>query len=107
MREWRRRAAVAGAAAVLATAIGALGSASAQSGPGKTICTGGGTPADPTGVVPIVPGITNTPSAGPLKAHAWGPLAGGEGCQGTMTFTGIARSGSSCLFATFEGRVEG
>src|SRR5207248_9131470 len=47
------------------------------------------------------------PSAGPIAVHAWGPLEG-PGCNGTMDFNGIARSGASCLSPViFEGPVYG
>jgi len=106
MRRHTKAVAVVAAGAVLATALGSLGSASAQSGPATRLCTWGGTPANPTGIVTFDPGLTNTPSAGPLAVHAWGPLEG-PGCNGTMDFNGIARSGASCESTIFEGPVYG
>jgi hypothetical protein len=95
------------ASAVLATALGSFGSASAQSGPATMLCTWGGTPANPTGIVTLDPGLTNTPSTGPIAVHASGSLEG-PGCQGTMIFDGIARAGAGCLSGTiFEGPVYG
>ena len=67
--------------------FGAAGSASA--GHGETVCTWGGTPAAPTGVATFSPGITNTPSTGPIEFTATGELGGGEGCTGRLTFRGV------------------
>ena len=107
MRRHTKAVALVAASAVLATALGSFGSASAQSGPATRLCTWGGTPANPTGIVTLEPGLTNTPSAGPIAVHAWGPLEG-PGCNGTMIFDGIARSGAGCLSGTiFEGSVYG
>jgi hypothetical protein len=62
----------------------------------------------PTGTFTLTPGITNFPAAGPLKFKATGVLGGGAPCgTGTMTFTGQADAGSSCLDASFEGAVRG
>jgi hypothetical protein len=106
MRRHMKAAVLVAASAVLAMALGSFGSASAQAGPTTRLCTWGGTPANPTGNVTIDPGATNTPSAGPLAIHAWGPLEG-PGCNGTMTFDGIAQAGASCESAIFEGPVYG
>src|SRR2546421_11409467 len=70
--------------------FGAAGSASA--GHGETVCTWGGTPAAPTGVATFSPGITNTPSAGPIQFTATGVLAG-SGCTGQLTYTGYVQPG--------------
>jgi hypothetical protein len=106
----RRKTKVAGlvaASAILAMALGSLGSASAQPGPAARLCTWGGTPANPTGIVTFEPGLTKTPSTGPIAVRAWGPLEG-PGCNGTMIFDGIARAGAGCLSGTiFEGPVYG
>ena len=106
----RRKTKVAGlvaAGAILAMALGSLGSASAQSGSTTRLCTWGGTPANPTGIVTFEPGITNTPSTGPIAVYASGRLEG-EGCKGTMIFDGIARSGATCESPPiFEGPVYG
>ena len=85
MRRHTKAVALVAASAVLATALGSFGSASAQSGPATRLCTWGGTPANPTGIVTFEPGITNTPSAGPIAVYASGRLEG-EGCKGTMIF---------------------
>jgi hypothetical protein len=78
-----------------------------QSGPATRLCTWGGTPANPTGIVTLEPGLTNTPSAEPIAVYASGRLEG-PGCKGTMIFDGIARSGAGCLSGTiFEGPVYG
>ena len=82
-------------------------SQAAPSDGGPRLCTWGGTPANPTGIVTFDPGITDTPSAGPIATHAWGPLEG-PGCQGTMEFDGIGRPGASCPSGViFEGPVYG
>ena len=107
MRRHTKAAALVAASAVLATALGSLGSASAQSGPATRLCTWGGTPANPTGIVTFEPGITNTPSTGPIAVYASGRLEG-EGCKGTMIFDGIARAGATCESPPiFEGPVYG
>jgi hypothetical protein len=72
-----------------------------------TTCTWAGTPASPTGTLTIKPGVTTTPSVGPLRFMATGELAGGPGCRGTVRFVGELAPGATCAFATFEGRVEG
>jgi len=92
--------------AVLALSLASITVASARSAPGTRLCTWGGTPDNPTGVVTLDPGTTNTPSAGPIAVHAWGPLAG-PGCQGTMDFDGIGRAGATCESVIFEGPVHG
>ena len=77
--------------------FGAAGSASA--GQGETVCTWGGTPAAPTGVATFSPGLTNTPSTGPIQFTATGPL-GGSGCTGKLTFTGYFEPGHTCAVNT-------
>ena len=72
---------------------------------GPRTCTWGGTPAAPTGTFTITPGITNTPSAGPLAFKATGVLGGD--CRGAFTYTGQIDAGSSCLANTFGGRATG
>ena len=107
MRRKTKIAALVAASAILVMALGSFGSASAQSGPATRLCTWGGTPANPTGIVTLEPGLTNTPSAGPIAVYASGRLEG-QGCKGTMIFDGIARSGAGCLSGTiFEGSVYG
>jgi hypothetical protein len=87
-------------AAAFLAAGGGAGSAEAAA-----TCTWAGTPDAPTGTFTIKPGVTNLPSAGPLKFMATGTL-GGE-CAGTMTFTGQLDAGATCAFAEFEGTVKG
>ena len=101
-----RAVAIALATLTLSTVPIAAGHAASPDG-GPRLCTWGGTQANPTGIVTFDPGITNTPSAGPIATHAWGPLEG-PGCHGTMDFNGIGRPGASCtLGVTFEGPVHG
>jgi len=61
------------------------------------VCTWGGTPDAPTGVFTASPGITDTPSTGPIEFTATGELGGGEGCTGRLTFRGVLDPGTSCL----------
>ena len=89
----------------LVTACLALSAVAAAPADARSTCTWAGTPAEPTGTFTIDPGVTNVPSAGPLKFKATGQL-GGE-CSGTMTFAGQLDAGSSCAFAEFEGSVKG
>src|SRR5436309_659692 len=78
------------------TAVGILATTgSAAAGQGDTFCTWGGTPAAPTGIITLNPGITNTPSTGPIQFTATGPL-GGSGCTGKLTFTGSFEPGATC-----------
>ena len=78
----------------------------ASAAPGRT-CTWAGTPAAPTGTFSITPGVTNTPSSGPLEFFATGRLGGGPGCHGTMTWIGQLDAGAACPFSTFRGKVTG
>ena len=71
------------------------------------LCTWGGTPDAPTGVVTLERGLTLTPSESDSSFVAAGPLEGDGPCTGTMTFDGIVRQGSTCAHAWFEGRVKG
>jgi hypothetical protein len=89
-----------GGSALLAT-IGAAPAGAA------TNCTWGGTPLAPTGKLTISPGTTNTPAGEPLQFLATGPLGGGGGCTGKMTFEGVLTTGSSCFSQIFEGKVRG
>jgi hypothetical protein len=98
----RATIAIAVAAASLASAIWAAAPAAAG-----TICTWGGTPAAPTGTFTLNPGLTTTPVPEPLAFRATGPLAGGPGCSGKLTFIGQFHAGSSCRFLTADGRVKG
>jgi hypothetical protein len=71
------------------------------------VCTWGGTPAATTGTFTIKPGLTLTPSAGPLRFVATGPLEGGAGCEGKLTFIGVIHAGGTCATQEFEGKVRG
>jgi hypothetical protein len=94
--------AMAAAAALMALAAGGAGSAQAA-----TTCTWGGTPLAPTGVITFSPGVTNTPSTGPIQFKATGPL-GGEGCSGQLTFTGYIDPGTTCAVnAPFHAKAAG
>jgi hypothetical protein len=97
---------IGGAIAVAATLL-ALAVWSAAPAAATTTCTWGGTPAAPTGTFTLSPGITNTPSTGPLDFKAIGELAGGAGCTGKLTYDGVFDAGSSCLASTFHVRVRG
>jgi hypothetical protein len=94
-------------AVALAVSAAALTATEPAQASAPLTCTWGGTPALPTGVFWITPGITDTPSAGPLKFVATGQLAGGRGCAGTMRFNGQLDAGATCPYSTFRGRVTG
>ena len=96
---------------VLAIAITALclapTTASAAADSGSKLCTWGGTPTAPTGVITFSPGVTNTPSTGPIQFKATGAL-GGEGCNGQLTFTGYIDPGTTCAVnAPFHAKATG
>jgi hypothetical protein len=93
----------------LALAIAAVAWAQPGKAQAATTCTWAGTPAAPTGTFTITPGVTNVPSAGPLKFVATGPLSGDDKrCSGQMKFVGQIDAGASCLLPlSFEGTVEG
>ena len=95
--------------ALAVSAAGAVALAvAASSANAATFCTWGGTPAAPTGTFTLSPGITNTPSSGPLAFHATGTLSGGGPCRGQrFTFDGVFNPGSSCQLASGQGRAEG
>ena len=93
---------LAAGAAFMAWAAG--GAASAQA---ATTCRWGGTPAAPTGWVTMSPGVTNTPSIGPLDFTATGGLAGGAACTGQFTFVGQMNAGATCAWSTFQGTAKG
>src|SRR4051812_50014118 len=78
------------AACLLASGVGAAGAQTPR------VCQWGGTQPDPTGELVIHPGLTHFPSPYPLRFKAWGPLSGGPGCTGTMTFVGQLDAGSTC-----------
>jgi hypothetical protein len=92
-----------------ATAVAAVSMVSAGGGAASahaaTTCTWGGTPAAPTGQNRQTPGVTNTPSAVPLRFKASGPL--GDDCSGTLTFIGQEDAGATCGLITFHGRAKG
>jgi hypothetical protein len=100
LREMIGAMAVAGA--TLALAVWGAAPAGAT-----TTCTWGGTPVAPTGTFTLSPGITNTPSIGPLDFRAVGDLGGGAGCSGKLTYDGVFDAASTCLAATFHVRVKG
>jgi hypothetical protein len=102
----RRRTVAIALASLILSIVPIAASDAAPSHSGPRLCTWGGTPANPTGIVTFDPGITNTPSAGPIATHAWGPLEG-PGCDGTMVFNGIGRPGATCHHVIFEGPVHG
>jgi hypothetical protein len=75
---------------------------------GAALCTWGGTPAAPTGHITFSPGVTNTPSTGPIQFTATGELAGGAGCTGKLTFTGYIDPGTTCAVnAPFHAKAMG
>ena len=102
MRMRCTRVAAFGAAVVVLS--GSLMTAHAAS---PVVCQWGGDPAAPTGEVTLTPGVTTTPSTGPLKLVATGPLEGGGVCEGKMTFLGVAQPGATCAVLIFEGKVKG
>jgi hypothetical protein len=56
----------------------------------------------------MTPGVTNTPSTGPIEFTATGVLAGGAGCNGQrFTFSGQMDTGATCAFSTFQGAAMG
>ncbi|TMK98024.1 MAG: hypothetical protein E6G34_10140 [Actinobacteria bacterium] len=95
---------------LLATAsVGLLAATSSSAASSdQKVCTWGGTPAAPTGVITLDPGITNTPSTQPTQFVATGELGGGEGCSGTLTFTGTIEAGTTCAInAPFHAKARG
>jgi hypothetical protein len=102
----KRLRAISGAIAVVAgtLALAAWGAAPAGA---ATTCTWAGTPAAPTGTFTLSPGVTNTPSTGPLAFKAVGELAGDAGCTGKLVYEGVFDTGATCLAATFQVRVKG
>ena len=93
---------------VVTTAICFLATtANAAAGQGETLCTWGGTPVAPTGFITLSPGVTNTPSTGPIQFTATGVL-GGSGCTGKLTFTGSFEPGATCAVGTaFHAKATG
>jgi hypothetical protein len=85
----------------------AVGFTAAPSSQASTTCTWGGTPVAPTGTFTLDPGVTNTPSVGPVDFKATGALAGGGTCSGKLVYEGVFDTGASCLAATFHVRVKG
>jgi hypothetical protein len=82
--------------------------ASAATSQGSRFCTWGGTPTAPTGVITLSPGVTNTPSTGPIDFTATGDLGGGAGCTGKLTFTGYIDPGETCgVSMPFHARAMG
>ena len=89
---------------LVTVAVMLSGGASAQA---SATCTWGGTPATPTGTFTLDPGVTNTPSTGPIDFKATGDLAGGGICTGKLVYDGVFDTGASCLTATFHVKVKG
>src|SRR5438874_966745 len=103
----RHRATTMAATAIATTslALAGVGTSAAQA---STTCTWGGTPAAPTGTFTLSPGLTNTPSSGPLAFRAAGTVSGGGPCRGQrFTFDGVFNPGSSCQLLSGQGRAEG
>jgi hypothetical protein len=75
--------------------------------PPGTICTWGGTAADPTGSFTITPGLTNDASTAPSRFYVTGELAGDPGCEGTLTFIGQIDAGGTCAYNFFDGAARG
>ena len=79
---------------VVTTAICFLATtANAAAGQGETLCTWGGTPAAPTGFITLSPGVTNTPSTGPIQGFHErrgvidaGSLEPGDTCAASTPF---------------------
>jgi hypothetical protein len=104
----RARALIVAFAALVLCVIPASGSQAAGPSEGAIVCTWGGTPTAPTGVFTASPGVTNTPSTGPIDFVATGELAGGEGCTGKLTFRGVLGPGTSCMVeAPFRAKAQG
>jgi hypothetical protein len=100
---WPARIAAGVALALVALAVTQPGKAHAT-----TICSWAGTPLAPTGWFTLDPGVTMTPSAGPLRFVAWGDLAGSDPrCRGQMKWIGQADAGATCALLSFEGEVKG
>src|SRR5205809_1075702 len=85
------------AIAVVALALVQATASRAAPDRGTLVCTWGGTPDAPTGVITFSPGVTDFPSTEPIEFTATGELGGGEGCTGVHTFRGVADPGTSCL----------
>jgi hypothetical protein len=96
------------ALAIAITALCLVPATASPAGPGTKLCTWGGTPVAPTGVITFSPGVTNTPSTEPIQFKATGPLAGGAGCTGQLTFTGYIDPGTTCpVNAPFHAKASG
>jgi hypothetical protein len=89
------------------SSAGAAPPAGAAGGAEAVVCTWGGTPAAATGTITITPGLTSTPSAGPLKIVATGPIDCSDGFTGKVTFDGVIQTGGTCAAQVFEGKVKG
>jgi hypothetical protein len=87
-----------------AVALSMAGAHTASAQPPAT-CTWGGTIVAPTGQNRVSTGLTNTPSTGPIRFHATGPLAGQ--CPGKLVFDGVMDAGASCAYITFHARTFG
>jgi hypothetical protein len=101
----RSRATI-GVIAALAASV-TLAVVAAAPATATTTCTWGGTPAAPTGIYTITPGLLLTPSTEPLDFWATGELAGDPRCVGELTFTGQIDTGGTCAYFTGGGKAKG
>jgi hypothetical protein len=99
-----RLRAIIGAIAALAACLVCAGGGAAAAEASAT-CTWGGTPAAPSGVFTMSPGVTNIPSTEPIDFTATGHLGGD--CSGRMAFTGVIAPGATCSGSVFGGTVTG
>jgi hypothetical protein len=109
----KKRVRVLGSAALVGVAVlsagwsSPAGAAKAGPPPPGTVCTWGGTAAEPTGTFSITPGLTSIPLATPAKFVVTGELGGAPGCEGTLMYLGQIDASGTCSFTTFEGRAKG
>jgi hypothetical protein len=95
-------------AVTIATLCLVPATASSAGAEGTRVCIWGGTPAAPTGLITLSPGVTNTPSTVPIQFTATGELAGGAGCTGKLTFNGTIDAGTTCTVnAPFHAKAVG
>jgi hypothetical protein len=80
------------AIAVLALAIVQATASRAAPDRGTLVCTWGGTPHAPTGVITFSPGVTNFPSTGPVEFTATGEPGGSEGGTGSIAMGRFSRA---------------
>src|SRR2546423_15598838 len=89
-------------AIVVATASVALGAGSAASAEPAAVCSWGGTPLEPAGMVTIKPGLNNTPAPGPLKFRATGLLTGGGRRTRPMTLVRHLKARATSALPNFQ-----